>query len=194
MLTSKRPLPRREASPKRSTQGTPPAAAPSSVGSLGRLGASDVSNRERPACSRCPRPEFPWSPRALTAIVADPARAAAVSNATAVRFDTYIKNLRRSTWSAAGRTAPGLLLPRTPARGDPSPARTTLHAPRRLAPERVGPWLILVTDIGGVYSRGRHSRAAAHLDAVGGEPEFLGRIGRCSGCSGGTNPYREPVS
>ena len=121
MLTSKRPLSRREASPKRSTQGTPPAAAPSSVGSLGTLGASDVSNRERPACSRSPRPGCPWSPNALTAIVADPARAAAVSNATAVRFDTYIQNLRPSTWSAAGRTAPGLSPPRTPARGEPSP-------------------------------------------------------------------------
>ena len=32
---------------------------------------------------------------ALTAMVADPARAAAASNATAVRFDTYIQNLRR---------------------------------------------------------------------------------------------------
>ena len=63
-----------------------------------------------------------------------------------------------------------------------------------LAPERVGPWLILVTDVRGVYSRGRHSRAAAHLDAVGGEPEFLGRVGRCSGCSGGIKPDREPVS
>jgi hypothetical protein len=54
--------------------------------------------------------------------------------------------------------------------------------------------LILGTGIGLAYSRGRHSRATAQSDAVGGEPESLGRIGRCSGCSGGRKCDREPVS
>jgi hypothetical protein len=103
--------------------------------------------------------------------------------------------------SPAGSCAPGWR--RLPARelfrstqifeGRLSP-QTQATKDEALAPERVGPWLILVTDVRGVYSRGRHSRAAAHLDAVGGEPEFLGRVSRCSGCSGRVKPDREPVS
>ena len=67
---------------------------------------------------------------------------------------------------------------------------------RRLRVDGIGPtpWLTLVTDIRRVYSRGRHSRAAAQSDAAGGEPKLLGRVGRCSGRSGLIEPDREPVS
>ncbi len=67
---------------------------------------------------------------------------------------------------------------------------------RRLRVDGIGPtpWLTLVTDIRRVYSRARHSRAAAQSDAAGGEPKLLGRVGRCSGRSGLVEPDREPVS
>ena len=47
---------------------------------------------------------------------------------------------------------------------------------RRLRVDGIGPtpWLTLVTDIRRVYSRGRHSRAAAQSDAAGGEPKLFG--------------------
>ena len=47
---------------------------------------------------------------------------------------------------------------------------------RRLRVDGIGPtpWLTLVTDIRRVYSRGRHSRAAARSDVAGGEPKLFG--------------------
>ena len=55
--------------------------------------------------------------------------------------------------------------------------------PLRRARSTLKAWLTLVTGLRRVYSRGRHGRAAAQSDAVGGEPESLGRVSRCSGCT-----------
>ena len=106
---------------------------------------------------------------------------AAQQSARAARSDAlHVVSIARDRGISIEEAARGerVPVPVVRRRRAPSRHRPAARAPwrRRLRVDGIGPtlWLTLVTDIGRVYSRGRHSRAAAQSDAAGGEPKLFG--------------------